>query len=121
MNNEYDRDDGLMVTNDSSDDSVKLILLQSGEQIVARVGSHPNASVVTLKDPRGVVLQSTTQSPADTEEEGEVITSTISYGIWFPLSKSRDITINGNYIVAIEDPIESLKQSYIAQTVEVID
>jgi len=99
---------------DETEPNVKILLLQSGEQLVADVGECLSSDTILLKDPRGVVLQSTSS-------DGQEISSTISYGIWFPLSESREIAISLNYIVAMEDPIQSLKQSYLSQTVEVAD
>lgn len=99
---------------DETEPNVKILLLQSGEQLVADVGECMASDKIILKDPRGVVLQSTSS-------DGQEISSTISYGIWFPLSESREIAISLNYIVAMEDPIQSLKQSYLSQTVEVAD
>ena len=99
---------------DETEPNVKILLLQSGEQLVADVSECLTSDTILLKDPRGVVLQSTSS-------DGQEISSTISYGIWFPLSESREIAISLNYIVAMEDPIQSLKQSYLSQTVEVAD
>jgi hypothetical protein len=101
MNNNYDRDMDLEVVA-----NVKLILLQSGEQIVADVEESVDGKTLTLKEPRGIVLQSS-------QEDGETVSSTISHGEWFPLSKDRTITIASNYVVAITEPLESLATSYV--------
>lgn len=99
MNNKYDRDMEKTA-------NVKLLLLQSGEQVVADVEERIEGDLITLKEPRGIVLQST-------KDDGDNVTSTISHGEWFPLSKEREISISLSYVVAIVEPLESLHNSYL--------
>jgi len=121
MNNDYDRDPisptgstgavELMTESidlmSNNDPVVKLVLLKNNETIIAEVRESIDGSSVQLIDPRVVLLQAARPS-----DDGQTTTTAISYTDWLPLSESRNFTIDGDYVVLITDPIESLVQSY---------
>ena len=121
MNNDYDRDSTsptgstgaveLMTQSidlmSNTDPVVKLVLLKNNETIIAEVRESIDGSSVQLIDPRVVLLQAARPS-----DDGQTTTTAISYTDWLPLSESRNFTIDGDYVVLITDPIESLVQSY---------
>ena len=121
MNNDYDRDSTsptgstgaieLMTESidlmSNTDPVVKLVLLKNNETIIAEVRESIDGSSVQLIDPRVVLLQAARPS-----DDGQTTTTAISYTDWLPLSESRNFTIDGDYVVLITDPIESLVQSY---------
>ena len=121
MNNDYDREPisptgstgavELMTESidlmSNNDPVVKLVLLKNNETIIAEVRESIDGSSVQLIDPRVVLLQAARPS-----DDGQTTTTAISYTDWLPLSESRNFTIDGDYVVLITDPIESLVQSY---------
>ncbi|AIX27804.1 hypothetical protein Syn7803C34_161 [Synechococcus phage ACG-2014f] len=121
MNNDYDRElpsptgstgaVELMIESidqmSNNDPVVKLVLLKNNETIIAEVRESIDGSSVQLIDPRVVLLQAARPS-----DDGQTTTTAISYTDWLPLSESRNFTIDGDYVVLITDPIESLVQSY---------
>ena len=121
MNNDYDRDPisptgstgavELMTESidlmSNNDPVVKLVLLKNNDTIIAEVRESIDGSSVQLIDPRVVLLQAARPS-----DDGQTTTTAISYTDWLPLSESRNFTIDGDYVVLITDPIESLVQSY---------
>ena len=121
MNNDYDRDSTSPAgTNEAAelmtesidlmsnpDLVVKLVLLKNNDTIIAEVRESIDGSSVQLIDPRVVLLQAARPS-----DDGQTTTTAISYTDWLPLSESRNFTIDGDYVVLITDPIESLVQSY---------
>ena len=117
MNNDYDRDLGstgavqLMTESidvmSNNDPVVKLVLLKNNDTIIAEVRESIDGSSVQLIDTRVVLLQAARPS-----DDGQTTTTAISYTDWLPLSESRNFTIDGDYVVLITDPIESLVQSY---------
>ena len=121
MNNDYDRElpsptgstgaVELMTESidlmSNNDPVVKLVLLKNNETIIAEVRESIDGSSVQLIDPRVVLLQAARPS-----DDGQTTTTAISYTDWLPLSESRNFTIDGDYVVLITDPIESLVQSY---------
>ena len=122
MNNDYDRDstspagatgaaelmtESIDLMNTTTDVVVKLVLLKNNETIIAEVRESIDGSTVQLIDPRVVILQA-----AKPSDDGLTTTTAISYTDWLPLSESRNFTIDGDYVVLITDPVESLVQSY---------
>lgn len=88
--------------------ATKLLLLITGEQVLAQVEETMDGDTITLVDPREVRLEGTTS-------DGEKSTSSISYSTWLPLSQARRITIKASYVVTITDPIPSLVDSYLQE------
>ena len=140
MNNKYDRDevpktheemvqagyemtgDGFWVPKEESEgvievapaelaDSVKLLLLLNGEQVITQLIDTIGSDNYTLRDPREVRLQSSSS-------DGETVTSTIGYSDWFPLSADREIKLAKSFVVSITRPLDSLLDSYIGALVD---
>ena len=137
MNNDYDRDvapnhdemtkagyemtdDGFWVPSEEEvlqieaedlANSTKLLLLLSGEQILAQVEENMTGDVITVIDPREVRLEGTTS-------DGESTTSSVSFSAWLPLSHTRRIQINKSYVVCMNTPIQSLVESYIGEFID---
>ena len=89
-------------------DSVKLLLLLNGEQVITQLIETMGSDSYTLRDPREVRLQSTSS-------DGESVTSTIGYSDWFPLSADREIKLAKSYVVSVTRPLESLLESYVGE------
>ena len=132
MNNKYDRDDapkthdemvdaGYEMTGDGfwipgneenivitaeATSSVKLLLLQSGEEVLCTFTESMYTDKCFLGNPMSVMVQSTTS------EGGGERTSTVAFSDWMPLSEDRNIEVSRSYIVAVTTPIESLVESY---------
>lgn len=137
MNNDYDRDvtpdndqmikagytrtdDGFWVPSEGEvlqveaedlANSTKLLLLLSGEQILAQVEENMNGDVITVIDPREVRLEGTTS-------DGESTTSSVAFSSWLPLSQTRRIEINKSYVVCMNTPIQSLVESYVGEFID---
>ena len=137
MNNDYDRDatpdhdqmikagyemsgDGFWVPSEGEvlqieaedlANSTKLLLLLSGEQVLAQVEENLNGDVITVIDPREVRLEGTTS-------DGESTTSSVAFSAWLPLSHSRRIDINKTYVVCMNTPIQSLVESYVGEFID---
>ena len=94
--------------------TVKLVILKSGEDVVADVkemvvGEGDDARVVgyVLTKPCGVSLNSKAIK-VDNEEE----TYQIKIFPWCPLSKNTKIPITADWVVTIVDPVDKVKQMY---------
>ena len=137
MNNEYDRDvipdsdqmikagyemtdDGfwvpvegevLQIEAEDLAQSTKLLLLLSGEQILAQVEENMSGDTITVIDPREVRLEGTTS-------DGETTTSSVAFSAWLPLSHTRRIDINKSYVVCMNTPIQSLVESYVGEFID---
>jgi len=92
-------------------DSVKLLLLLNGEQVITQLIETIGSDTYTLRDPREVRLQSSSS-------DGETVTSTIGYSDWFPLSADREIKLAKSFVVSITRPLDSLLDSYIGALVD---
>lgn len=88
--------------------ATKLLLLITGEQVLAQVDERMDTDTITLVDPREVRLEATTS-------DGDTSTSSVSYSTWLPLSQARRITIKSSYVVCVTDPIKSLVDSYMQE------
>ena len=92
--------------------SIQLVLLKSGEEVIADVKelrddsddllSYVFKNPYTIKIKTAQVLKEGKGSP-----KHEAI-----YYKWMSLSKDSDIIVNKDWIVCITDPLDSIKQSY---------
>ena len=92
--------------------SIQLVLLKSGEEVIADVKelrddsddllSYVFKNPYTIKIKTAQVLKEGKGSP-----KHEAI-----YYKWMSLSKDSDIIVNKDWIVCITDPIDSIKQNY---------
>lgn len=123
MNNNYDREPAPGETYDQMRDkgwemsadgfwfkeeeppATKLLLLQSGENILAGITEVMNQDEVILHDPKLVTLEVTTTG----------LESTIGYSDYQPLSKGRTFRIKTSFIVSCLDPLDELTASYERQ------
>ena len=106
MNNKYDREVGCVdVTMPESPAAVKLLLLLTGEEVLAEVIEHLGSDEVTLIRPMRVMVQSTSS-------DGDSRSSTIAFTDWMPLSESREIRVSRKMIGVITTPLDSLIESY---------
>jgi len=91
--------------------SVKLLLLKSGEDVVAEVQEMVVEEKVVgyyLKYPCRVNLVSDL-----TETEGSSrVPSKIQLLPWMPLSKEKNIPVVSDWVVTITEPIEQLSKMY---------
>ena len=132
MNNKYDREeapksydemvaDGYEMTGDGfwvpgeeenivitaeSTSAVKLLLLQSGEEVLCTYTESMYTDKCFLGNPMSVIVQSTAS------DGGNERTSTVAFSDWMPLSEDRNIEVSRSFIVAVTTPIESLVESY---------
>lgn len=86
---------------------VKLILLESGETLIAEVAYSMDGANLILDDPRTVIIQA-----YRLDDEEKSTSTTISYSDWMPLSAERKFTLSSKYVVLVTDPIDSLIESY---------
>lgn len=93
--------------------TVKLVVLKSGEDIVADVKEliDDDGNVVSLifSNPVTVKLFKN-QVLVDDEKENEY---KISFTPWMPLSEEKNIPVRQDWIVTIVEPIEMVKKSYM--------
>ena len=94
--------------------TVKLVILKSGEDIVADikemvVGEGDDRRVVgyVLTKPCGVSLNSKALKVDDEEDRYQV-----KLFPWCPLSKNTKIPITADWVVTIVDPVDKVKQMY---------
>ena len=83
----------------------RLLLLQSGENILTGVTEVMNDAEVILHDPKLVTLEVATSG----------LESTIGYSDYQPLSKGRSFRIKSSFIVSNLEPLEELARSYELQ------
>lgn len=86
---------------------VKLILLESGETLIAEVAYSMDGANLILDDPRTVIIQA-----YRLDDEEKSTSTTISYSDWMPLASERKFTLSSKYVVLVTDPIDSLIESY---------
>jgi len=100
--------------------SIKLILLQSGDQVIAdarEVISEEKVVAYLFKKPHKVSINKpflVSESDAS-DSEGKV---QITLSPWILLSADEEIAVPTNYVVTIVDPMESLKEMYFSKTHE---
>lgn len=110
MEREHFTDDEIAMLSENPEPNIKLILLLSGETLLAEFVSYEGRlNTYTLRDPKITMVQSSSG-------DGETVQTTIAFSDWMPLSKTRDFDVSKSYIVNISDPLDSLVQSYINNT-----
>jgi hypothetical protein len=97
--------------------TIKLMLLKSGEDIIADVaemamGEEENKRVVGyfLKQPCVVKMR----NPNLTEEDGNNKKAGFEVSLfpWMPLSKEKTIPITAEWVITMVEPITKLKEMY---------
>lgn len=105
MNNSYDRE--YVMDTEALLPAIKLLLLESGQTIIAGVTTNLEGDTYNLVDPRVVMIQS-----ARSTEDGEGTETTVQYTDWMPLASSREFSLSARYVVLVTEPIETLVESY---------
>ena len=92
--------------------SIKVAVLQSGEQIIAEmkeIVSEDRPISYLFKKPHKVIIN----SPVYLTEEADPKTSVeITLSSWIIISDEEDVPVSVNQVVALVDPIESVKKMY---------
>ena len=100
--------------------SIKLILLQSGEQIVTdarEIISEEKTIAYLFKNPQKVTINKAVLSleeVGDREDANDKVQITLAP--WILLTSNEDIAVPDSYVVTVVEPIESLKELYIEKT-----
>ena len=99
--------------------TIKLILLRSGEDIIADVkemvvGEEDSAKVVGyfLTQPCIVKMQ----NPSPSEDQDKTSFS-ISLYPWMPLSKDKTILIPTDWVVTMTEPVDKIKDMYMEEVI----
>ena len=106
--------------------SVKLVLLKSGEDIIADVsemvaGDSENPRVIGYFLDKPCVVKMRNQSPigSDSNEEQEhKLAYQVSLFPWMPLSKEVRIPIPPDWVITITTPITKLEEMYTEEVIE---
>ena len=92
--------------------SVQLVLLKSGEEVIADIKEFRNSEdelvSYLFKDPHCVKVKT---SQVLLEEEGTPRHEVLYYK-WMSLSRDSDIIVNKDWVVCITDPLDSITKSY---------
>ena len=100
--------------------TVKLLLLKSGEDVIAdvsemAVGDKENPKIVGyfLDKPCVVKVQKPTLLTEDEAEINQKAGVQVSLFPWIPLSKDERIPITAEWVITITEPVDNLKEMYI--------
>ena len=103
--------------------TIKLLLLKSGEDIIANVsemtvGEEENPRVVGYILNRPCVVKM--RNPSKISEEDRNVKSgyEVSLFPWIPLSAEENIPTPADWIITIVEPVAKLKEMYIEDVVE---
>ena len=104
--------------------TIKLILLKSGEDVIAdvtemRVGTDKEDSQVIgyhLKIPCVVKMQDPNLIKEDVPKKQSGFA--VCLFPWMPLTKQVDIPVPADWMITMVDPIDKLKQMYVEDIVE---
>jgi hypothetical protein len=92
--------------------SIKVVLLQSGEQIITDVKeivSEEKTVAYLLSQPQKVVVNKPFLVAEDDSERSYEVT----FSQWMLLSADKEIAIPINYVVTLVEPLDSVKQMYL--------
>jgi len=108
--------------------TVKVILLKSGEDVIADAqellerttteGEPQSIAAYFLKNPYVMQIQTKTEEQQKVTVEGEEPTATqqtklqVVYTHWAPLSKQREFIIPADWVVTIYDPHDNILRDY---------
>tara|TARA_B100001113_G_scaffold80112_1_gene63104 strand:- start:92 stop:442 length:351 start_codon:yes stop_codon:yes gene_type:complete len=98
--------------------SVKLVMLKSGEDIIADVKEiKSNDDVIGYYFDNPLIIKIfESEEPKVLNEEGSNKEYTSSVGVtffpWIPLSKDNEVPCSADWVVTIVEPIEKLKKQY---------
>jgi len=105
--------------------SIKLLLLKSGEDVIAdvkemMVGDENDPKVVGyfLDKPCVVKMRPSEQSPQEEPEKAEQKASfQLAFYPWMPLTKNKLIPISLDWVITMVDPIDQLYDMYVEEVV----
>jgi len=95
--------------------SIKLVLLKSGEQLIADVGelftSEISTSFYLLKNPQTIgITKSIVVS--ETPEVPEERSFDVTLSSWVLLAKEQEITISSDWVLSVVEPLDKLIEMY---------
>lgn len=98
--------------------TVKIVLLKSGEDIIADVnemviGEGDDAKIVGYFLKRPCVVKLVNQGNfSDSEEVPEKPKYNITMFPWMPISKEEIIPVGADWVVTMVEPVDNIKQMY---------
>ena len=98
--------------------TIKLVMLKSGEDIIADVKEiKSNDDVIGYYFDNPLIIKIfESEEPKVLNEEGSNKEYTSSVGVtffpWIPLSKDNEVPCSADWVVTIVEPIEKLKKQY---------
>ena len=102
--------------------SIKLILLQSGEQIITdakEIIQKEQTVAYLFKNPQKVSINKgvlSLEEVGDRQEENDKVQITL--GPWILLTSDEEIAVPASYVITVVEPIESLVGLYEEKTAE---
>ena len=104
--------------------TIKLLLLKSGEDIIAdvsemAVGEEENRRVVGyfLNRPCVIKMRDPNILPTDDEDPTQKAGFSVSLFPWMPLAKDETIPITSDWVITMVEPMIKLKEMYLEDIV----
>ena len=104
--------------------TIRLLLLKSGEDIIAdvsemAVGEEENRRVVGyfLNRPCVIKMRDPNILPTDDEDPTQKAGFSVSLFPWMPLAKDETIPIKSDWVITIVEPMIKLKEMYLEDIV----
>jgi len=104
--------------------TIKLILLKSGEDIIADVqemvvGTGESKRVIGyfFDKPCIIKMRDPNLFPSEEEKNDKKAAYQVSLYPWMPLTKDTKIPVTAEWVVTITEPIDQLKEMYIQDVV----
>ena len=97
--------------------SIKLVVLKSGEQLIADVKeivSEEKVCAYLLENPHSITLNRTQQFLSE-EENSQVSDVMISMTPWICLSSAKNIPLNPDWVVTVVQPVDDVLNMYEEQ------
>ena len=97
--------------------SIKVILLQSGDQIITDVKeivSEEKTVAYLFNQPQKVTIN----KPFLISEQDNERSYEVTFSQWMMLSADKEIVVPNNYVVTIVEPLDSVKQMYLEKVNE---
>ena len=99
--------------------TIKLMLLKSGEDVIADVsemvvGEEDKKRVIGYFLKKACIVKMRNQNTIETEEGDTKRTGfEVSLFPWMPLSKEKTVPITTDWVITMVEPIDNLKEMYI--------
>jgi hypothetical protein len=94
--------------------SIKVILLQSGEQVITDVKeivSEEKTVAYLFNQPQKITIN----KPFLISEEDDERSYEVTFSQWILLSSDKEIVIPISYVVALVEPLETIKEMYLGK------